>query len=300
MIHAAAYKHVPFLETKPIAAAQNNLLATADWLRACRAALSACRFTFVSTDKAVSTATAASIGEATAPSGVMAQTNAACERLVRRVRQNAGQRDQTRQEEPSSLEATTTRLCNVFGSRGSVVPRFCRRLRAGRPLPVTDPEMERRFISPEAAANAVLWASVQEGGTYVPEAGRTLQVGELARRLVEWVRPEADPEEWIEVVGPRPGETHRERLLAAGERPAVSIDGGLLRARETPPRQNGQAEQNGPSGQNGEALPNKQPAPGPLRDTIEELRRSCRAGDEAATRRLLRKAAARPQAVPSD
>lgn len=309
VIHAAAYKHVPFLERRPIAAAQNNLLATADWLRACRAAPSACRFTFVSTDKAVSSDEAVStekvapIGEATAPSGVMAQTNAACERLVRRVRQNAGQRAQTRQEEPSSLEVTTARLCNVFGSRGSVVPRFCRRLREGRPLPVTDPEMERRFISPEAAARAVLNTFRHGGGTYVPRAGRTLKVGELARRLVEWARPGEEPEEWIEVVGPRPGETRRERLLAAGERPATAAEGGLLRAREASDRQlsrNGQANQNGKASSNGKASPKSQPAPGPLQDTIEELRRSCRAGDEAATRRLLRKAAARPQAVPSD
>jgi FlaA1/EpsC-like NDP-sugar epimerase len=54
VIHAVAYKHVPFLARRPIAAAQNNLLATADWLRACRAAPSVHGFTLLSTDEAVS------------------------------------------------------------------------------------------------------------------------------------------------------------------------------------------------------------------------------------------------------
>jgi FlaA1/EpsC-like NDP-sugar epimerase len=282
VIHAAAYKHVPFLETRPIAAAQNNLLATADWLRACRAVPSIDRFTFVSTDKAVSAKNAASTGGATARAGVMAQTKAACERMACRVRQSA-----------TAFETTTARLCNVFGSRGSVVPRFCRRLREGRSLPVTDPEMERRFIGPEAAANAVLWASVQEGATYVPRAGRRVRVGELARRLVERTRPEAAPDEWIEEVGPRPGETRRERLLAASERPAIPAEGGLLRAREASDLQ---VSRNGQASQNGTASPTRQPSTGPLRDTIEKLRRTCRAGDEAAVRRLLREVATRPQA----
>lgn len=293
VIHAAAYKHVPFLESRPIAAAQNNLLATADWLRACRAAASVHQFTLVSTDKAVSA------GEAV--TGVMAQTKAACERLACRIRQNDGQ--DVQQSGGSGLEATTARLCNVFGSRGSVVPRFCRRLREGWSLPVTDPEMERRFISPQAAANAILQTVRHGAGTYVPRAGRTLQVGELARRLVRWARPKAGPDDWIEVVGPRPGETRRERLLSANERPATPAEGGLLRAREAPDRQvsrNGQASQNGTASANRKASAKRQPANGPLWETLEELRRACRAGDEAAARRLLREVAARPRAAPPE
>lgn len=159
--------------------------------------------------------------------------------------------------------------------------------------------MERRFISPEAAANAVLNIFRHGGGTY---AGRTLQVGELARRLVEWARPEADPDDWIEVVGPRPGETHRERPLSAAEQPPPPAESGLLRARETVHQPTEQAKQNGQASQNGKAVPNRkaspkrQPTAGPLRDTIEELRRTCRAGNEAAARRLLREVAALPSA----
>lgn len=292
VIHAAAYKHVPFLEKRPIAAAQNNLLATADWLRACRAAPPVERLTLVSTDKA------------TDPAGVMARTKAACERLVGQVRRDAKQESVHEaelsgldEEGTLGLEATTARLCNVFGSRGSVVPRFCRRLRAGRPLPVTDPEMERRFISPEAAAKAVLWASVQEGGTYVPRAGQALRVGELARRLLKWARPEANPEEWIEVVGRRPGEAHRERLLAATERPAIPVEGGLLRAREPSGRQ---GSRNGKAGHHAQAeQSNGQPGGRvQLWATLDQLRKKCRAGDAAAVRQLLREAACPPASEP--
>jgi FlaA1/EpsC-like NDP-sugar epimerase len=265
VIHAAAYKHVPFLEKRPIPAAQNNLLATADWLWACRAAPSVERFTLVSTDKAA------------APTGVMGATKAGCERLLRSARQGP---------EPG-LVPTTIRLCNVFGSRGSVVPRFCRRLREGRPLPVTDPEMERRFIGPEGAAEAVLRASVLGGGTYVPRAGRTVSVGELARRLIGWARPGANPEEWIRVVGSRPGERRHERLLSQPERPPIPVDGGLLRARE--PR-NGEASRDRNVSQNGQAG-----ARPPLRETLEQLRRCCRGGDEGAVRRLLERLAVHPE-----
>ena len=64
VIHAAAYKHVPFLESRPIVAAENNLLATVDWLRACGHARPVEKFVFVSTDKAIR------------PSSVMGETKA--------------------------------------------------------------------------------------------------------------------------------------------------------------------------------------------------------------------------------
>jgi FlaA1/EpsC-like NDP-sugar epimerase len=244
VVHAAAYKHVPFLEERPVAAAQNNLLATAEWLEDCRDHAAVRRFVLVSTDKAVR------------PSGVMGRTKAAAEHLLRALRAEA----------TPGLGATTVRLCNVFGSRGSVVPRFCRRLQAGAPLPVTHPDMERWFVTRAEAVRAVLGVLRHEAGTYVPTTGRRVRIENLARRLVRWHRPDADPERWIRVVGPRAGERLREVLLAPAERPGTSVGDGLRRARTRPPTLTMDA----------------------LRQHLDQLRRACRAGDAAAVRAHLR------------
>jgi FlaA1/EpsC-like NDP-sugar epimerase len=243
VLHAAAYKHVPFLEERPVAAAQNNVLATADWLEACRERASVRRFVLVSTDKAVR------------PTGVMGRTKAVAERLLRALRAEA----------TPGLTATTVRLCNVFGSRGSVVPRFCRRLREGKPLPVTHPDMERWFVGTGEAARLVLRALGHEPGTYVPATHRRVGIEDLARRLVRWVRPDAVPAEWIRHVGPRAGERLQERLLAPEEEPVVPVEGGLRRVDG----------------------PDRAPAPAPLHRGLERLRSTCRAGKEPAVRAAL-------------
>jgi FlaA1/EpsC-like NDP-sugar epimerase len=215
ILHTAAYKHVPFLERRPIAAAQNNLLATADWLSACRAHAAPRRFVFVSTDKAVR------------PTSVMGATKAAAEQVLRTARAH----EDGASEHQTGLVPAIVRLCNIFGSRGSVVPRFCRHLRAGEPLPVTHPEAERWFISADGAARSVLHALRHGGGTYVPAAARSVPIYELARRLVRWHRPDADPADWIRRTGLRAGERLRERRLAKAERPGHPVEGGLVRAR---------------------------------------------------------------------
>ena len=210
VLHAAAYKHVPFLEERPIAAAQNNVLATADWRSACRAHGAPDRFVLVSTDKAVR------------PVSVMGATKAAAERIVRAAGADHG---------TSALPTTVVRLCNVFGSRGSVVPRFRRRLQNGEPLPVTHPDMERWFISPDAAARCVVQALRHGSGPYVPTACRSVNILRLAHRLVRWHRPAADPADWIRHTGRRAGERLRERRLADHERPGRPVTGDLLGAR---------------------------------------------------------------------
>jgi len=255
VLHAAAYKHVPFLEERPIAAVQNNLLATAEWLQDCRRHAAVRRFVLVSTDKVVR------------PNGVMGRTKAVAEAVLRARRTDSA----------SGLAATTVRLCNVFGSRGSVVPRFGRRLRAGEPLPVTHPDMERWFVTSAEAARAVLAALRHDPGTYVPTTGRCVRIDELARRLVRWHRPDDEPEAWIQYVGPRAGERLREALMAPEEQPGTPVEGGLRRA---------------------EARPSTQPAEA-LRRDLDRLRRSCQAGRAAAVRATLKELTPPPSVAPT-
>ncbi len=254
VLHAAAYKHVPFLEERPVPAVQNNLLATAEWLRDCRGHAAVQRFVLVSTDKVVR------------PTGVMGRTKAVAEAVLRACRAEPG----------AGLAASTVRLCNVFGSRGSVVPRFARRIRAGEPLPVTHPDMERWFVTSAEAARAVLAALRHDPGTYVPTTGRCVRIDELARRLVRWHRPDDEPEAWIRYVGPRAGERLRETLLAPEEKPGTPVEGGLRRAEAQPPTRAAEA----------------------LRRDLDRLRRSCRAGRAAAVQALLKEITPPPSVAP--
>lgn len=199
VLHAAAYKHVPFLEDRPIAAVENNLLATVDWERACREA-GVDRFAFVSTDKVV------------APTSVMGRTKFWGERWLRQRREQTTPTGDT----PAY---TTVRLCNLFGSRGSVVPRFLRHLRADKPLPLTHPDMHRWFMTRADASTATLTALTAPPGTYVPTACLYVSIVTLARRLIEWKHPAANSDEWIRWIGRRPGEHLHEALWKENETP---------------------------------------------------------------------------------
>mgnify|MGYP006281344491 CR=1 FL=1 len=243
VIHAAAYKHVPFLEERPIAAVENNLLATVDWERACREA-GVDQFLFVSTDKAV------------ASTSVMGRTKYWGERWLRWCRARASA------ETDALVDHTTVRLCNLFGSRGSVVPRFVQHLRAGKPLPLTHPDMHRWLMTPSDASETLLCALGAPPGTYVPTACFYVSIVTLAHRLVRWGRPGADPNDWIRWVGQRPGERLHETLWGDDEE--------VRRTDEALRRVDG-------------------PAPSAaLTERIEALRGACASGDSETVRRLLR------------
>lgn len=321
VIHAAAYKHVPFLETRPIAAAENNLLATVDWLRACEQSRSVQQFVFVSTDKA------------TCPTGVMGATKAGAERALRSFRNRGAHPDEpvgdaelVDNAEPvgdtdGPMRATTVRLCNVFGSRGSVVPRYWRRLQEGQSLPVTHPDMRRQFISPDGASEAIVQALRHKPGTYVSTAGREVKIQQLAIRMVEWAfrkewipenanseannseansgkdEPEKknEPETWIRYTGCRRGEQLQEQMLRPGERPVTYVGDGLCRV-AAPTNQNG----DGPNC-NGSNYSRPSCSWEGLLRRLEKLRSACRGGEEEeAESRLRRFAEARTGESPAE
>ena len=191
VLHAAAYKHVPLLESHPHAALRNNLQATRALATQCQR--HGVHLIHVSTDKAV------------APVSVMGASKRACELDLLGRRQRDG------------LRVDVVRLGNVLGSRGSVLPIWCAQLERGDPLTVTHPEMTRFFVTPAEAAGALLQVSCGDGGGLgALEIAGPVRVLELARRLLAW--HQRDPDD-IELTGPRPGERLTERLYTAEESP---------------------------------------------------------------------------------
>jgi FlaA1/EpsC-like NDP-sugar epimerase len=198
ILHAAAHKHVPLMEANPEEAVVVNAGGTANVL-AFAAAVGAERFVLISTDKAV------------APCSMMGATKKLAELLVRHAQAHHG-----------GTRYMTVRFGNVLGSRGSVVPFFQQRLAKGLPLPITDPEMTRYFMTIKEAALLVIEAMVlgEAGATYILEMGEPVSILELARNLL--VLSGFDPENGddgpgIEIVGLRPGEKQNESLLDDGE-----------------------------------------------------------------------------------
>ena len=191
VLHTAAYKHVPLMERHPAEAFRNNTQASVNLLALCEQH-HVDRFVFVSTDKAVH------------PASVLGATKQLAEWYVRT---GAG-----------ATQCTTVRFGNVFGTQGSVVPRFEEKLAAGEPLPITHSDMERYFMSPEEACGLILQTLLLNAHpTCIFRMGDPIRIQWLAERLIEHWYPHVDPETMIEFVGRRPGEKMSEQLVEEDE-----------------------------------------------------------------------------------
>lgn len=198
VFHAAAYKHVPLLESHPREAVRNNIGSTLN-LATLAQTYGAERFVLISSDKAVNS------------TNVMGATKFICERVVYALAET--------QQAKKTLMAIV-RFGNVLGSRGSVVPLFEKQIAAGGPITVTDPKMTRYFMSISEAAHLVIQAACMTTGKnlYILEMGEQVHIVELAEHMIRLhgLRPYKDIE--ITFTGLRPGETMGESLMIDGER----------------------------------------------------------------------------------
>jgi FlaA1/EpsC-like NDP-sugar epimerase len=194
VIHAAAHKHVPLMESNPKEAIKNNVLNTR-LLSELAAEFKAEAFVMISTDKAVR------------PTSIMG----ASKRLAELVAQDVGRTSQTR--------FVAVRFGNVIGSNGSAVPIFQEQIRKGGPLTITDKRMRRYFMTIPEASQLVLQAStIGKGGeVFILHMGEPVKILELAETLIalSGLRPHHD----IEIVetGIRPGEKLNEELKFESE-----------------------------------------------------------------------------------
>ncbi len=220
--HAAAYKHVPMVESNPAEGILNNVFGT---LNMARAALDsgAANFVLISTDKAVR------------PTNIMG----ASKRMAELVLQALAAAQVGLLGPHTSACFSIVRFGNVLGSSGSVVPLFRHQLAAGGPLTVTHSEVTRYFMTIPEAAQLVLQAGAMASGgeVFVLDMGEPVRILDLAHRMVELsgmkVRNEAHPDGDIEIAitGLRPGEKLYEELLI-GENPTPTAHPRIMKADE--------------------------------------------------------------------
>lgn len=188
VFHAAAYKHVPVMESNIHEAVKNNVFALLNLLdiaeeHSCQS------FVLISSDKAVN------------PTSVMGVTKRLGE-LILSCR------------DANSMRCVSVRFGNVLGSSGSVIPVLQQQLRKNQALTITHPEIKRFFMTTQEAVSLVLQAFAigDHGDILVLDMGEPISILQLARTLIN-LSGKTEDQVRIQFTGLRDGEKLCEELF---------------------------------------------------------------------------------------
>jgi len=199
--HAAAYKHVPIVEYNVINSIENNVFGTLNLAKlAIKKKVN--DFIFISTDKAVR------------PKNLMGATKRLAEICLQSLYEN--------QKNKFKTSFSMVRFGNVLKSSGSVIPKFRQQIINGGPITLTDPKINRYFMTLGEASQLVIQAGTMStgGDVFVLDMGEPVLIYELATRMIKLsgltlkdakLNPNGDIE--IKIIGLRPGEKLYEELL---------------------------------------------------------------------------------------
>ncbi|MEZ5455188.1 MAG: nucleoside-diphosphate sugar epimerase/dehydratase [Lysobacteraceae bacterium] len=190
IFHAAAYKHVPLLETQARQAVRNNVLATSCLAQAAQSH-GVSSFLLISSDKAVN------------PANVMGATKRVAEMICQRLAQTGDTR------------YLTVRFGNVLDSAGSVVPLFREQIQRGGPVTVTHPDITRYFMTIPEACQLILQALMLGEGdeVFALDMGEPVRIRYLAEQMIRLTGKQPDQDIEITYTGLRPGEKLFEELF---------------------------------------------------------------------------------------
>jgi FlaA1/EpsC-like NDP-sugar epimerase len=180
LIHCAAYKHIDLVEKNPTSSHYNNVGRT--WGLFNHNGKKWKEKIFISTDKSVY------------PNSEYGRQKQQCEKIVSR---NGG---------------VIVRFGNILASNGSVIPLWEKAIAEGRPLPITDWEMKRYFITAEDAVERImaLYPHAKAGQVIIPEMGEEVSLREIVNKVLE---KHGKPLDYpVEIIGLRPGEKLSEKL----------------------------------------------------------------------------------------
>lgn len=196
IFHAAAHKHVHFMEIFPEEAVKNNVGGTINLVQASSKA-QAEKFINISTDKAVYPASA--YGASKRVGEII------CTSWARKMR----------------VPYVTVRFGNVLGTQGSVIPLFERQIKKGGPVTLTHPLMSRYFMTMGEAVQLIIQAGAlgENGEIFILDMGEPIKILDLAEELIKLSGLEPHKDIRIENCGIRPGEKLREELYEESENP---------------------------------------------------------------------------------